>query len=73
MKYFDSTGLEIEILETDGGHEEAFLTQAKYVDLDKEMPDSEMEYLQERYAEEISMMEYEKHIGAAEARFEGDR
>lgn len=75
MKYYDSKGHEIEILQTDGGHEEAFILEAQYVDpnLDCEVSENELDYLTDKYFEQISMMEYEKLISQAENYYEGDR
>lgn len=77
MKYFDSTGREVGILQTDGGYDDYYIVSAMYLDTKPDesdlVPDSELEYLQEKYAEEVSMLEHEKQISAAEARYEGDR
>jgi hypothetical protein len=75
MKFYDSKGNEVDILETDGGYEEAFVVRAQYLDetLPEEVPDDELQYLTEAYAEYISGEELEKSAMAAEAYYEGDR
>jgi hypothetical protein len=75
MKFFDSKGNECDITETDGGYEEAFVSAAYYLDesLPESVPDEELEYLTDRYAEWISDNEYQKLVMEAEYAFEGDR
>ena len=78
MKYYDSKGQEVEILETDGGYDEAHVISAQYLDPnltdeENEVPEKELDYLTDTYQEEVSQNEYEKMISAAEAIFEGDR
>ncbi len=73
MKFYDSKGKEVEILETDGGLEEGYVYAAQYINEDTEVPESELDYLTETYAEYVYESELNRQIGAAEAAFEGDR
>lgn len=73
MKFYDSKGLEVDILETDGGFSEAFIYNAQYVESGEEVPEEELDYLTNKYAEYVSFNEHEKLIGTAEAACEGDR
>lgn len=77
MKFYDSTGREIDILETDGGYEGAYIVSAMYLDTEGDesdlVPDSELDYLTEAYNEYIADNEYQKMVSRAEDAFEGDR
>ncbi len=75
MKYYDSKGLEVDFTETDSDGEIAMLINAQYVNETdgNEVPENELMYLEEKYAEQISEIEFEKQIGAGEDYFEGDR
>jgi hypothetical protein len=75
MKFYDSKGNEVDILETDGGYEEAFIVRAQYLDetLPEEVPDDELQYLTETYFNHISDKEFQKSVMEAEYTFEGDR
>jgi hypothetical protein len=83
-KLYDSTGRPVQILETDGGYEEAYVVSASYLDIDPELPDSEysklskvpdneLDYLTEQYFEYVSDEEFQKSVCEAEYAFEGDR
>ena len=72
MKFYDSKGLEVEILETDGGMEEAYVARAVYLDSnitdrDEEVPDDELDHLTEAYAEYCYQNELDKQISRAES------
>lgn len=78
MKFYDSKGLEVEIIETDGGYDEAFIYEAQYID--PEVPDSEskvsedeLDYLTDKYFEWVAQNEYDKLIDKAECAWEWDR
>lgn len=77
MKFYDSTGREVDILETDGGYDEAYIVSAMYLDTKGDesdlVPDNELDYLTEVYNEHIADGEYQKMVSAAEDAFEGDR
>ncbi len=75
MRFYDSKGNECDITETDGGYEEAYVVSAQYLDesLPAEVPDDELNYLTDRYAEWITDEEYQKLVMKAEYTFEGDR
>lgn len=75
MKFYDSKGNEVDITETDGGYEEAFVVSAQYLDesLPEEVPDDELNYLTETYFNHISDEEFQKSVMEAEYAFEGDR
>lgn len=77
MKYYDSTGREVDILETDGEYDESYVVSAMYLDTKDDesdlVPDNELDYLAETYAEDISDREYQKQVSKAESYFEGDR
>lgn len=78
MKFFDSKGLEVEILQTDGGYDEAFVYEAQYIDPDipdseSEVPENELDHLTEKYQEWVSQNEYDKLIDKAETAWEWDR
>ena len=84
MKYFDSKGRPVDIEKTAGGYEEAYVEAASYLDVDSglpraeynklcEVPEEELEYLTQAYAEEIADREYQNAVAYAECAFEGDR
>jgi hypothetical protein len=80
MKFYDSTGREVEINELDGSYDEGYIANANYLDLpvdatdeQLEVPDNELEYLTQKYSEYISEEIYQKMVGQAEDAFEGDR
>lgn len=78
MNFYDSKGRPVDILETDGGYEEAYVVSAVYLDTltsahEDMVPDDELDHLTEAYSECITDNEYQKLVSAAEDAFEGDR
>lgn len=63
----DSKGKKVEIISVYGKYEDDIrIEEASYVSSGKEVPDSEIDYIQDKYAAQIYDMWFENRVGAAE-------
>jgi hypothetical protein len=69
MLVTDQFGLELTVL-VRGNHEEPEIEEIQYVDSDEEVPEEVVEYVQDRYAIELSEEAHQYQVMRAEYAFE---
>jgi hypothetical protein len=73
-KFYAEDGREVDILNVEGEISEgAQVTEAQYVDSDDDVSESVMEYLSDKYQEQVYEMFYDNVVGEAEYLSEGER
>ena len=73
MNVKDSKGREAEIQVGGRNRDDIQITSATYTDDGSDVPDNEVEHIQNAYSADIDAEWYENKIGLAEAYAEGDR
>jgi hypothetical protein len=76
-KWKDSKGRPVCDVEVSGYGDEAMIESAHYDDtppgVTEEVPEDELNWMQEEFAAEVAELAFENAVGAAESYFEGDR
>lgn len=76
-KWRDSKGRPVCDVQVSGYGDEAYIEGAHYDDtpagVTEEVPEDELEWMQDHFAAEIAELAFENAVGRAEAYYEGDR
>lgn len=77
-KFKDSKGRPVCDVEVSGYGDDAYIESANYDDTapdaeTEEVPEAELDWMQDNYGAEIAELAFENAAGAAEAYYEGDR
>ena len=73
MKAFDSKGKEIELSVSGWYEDDIEIDDIYYIESEEEVPESEVEFIYERYSDSIYEAWLDKQIRTAEDSWEGDR